>query len=139
MNKTIIREATLDDAEVILEWRNDETTRQKSFSKEKIELDSHIKWFIRKLSEESCSLFMLMDEDEVVGHIRIDRVDDIGKISYIIAPQKRSKGYGKMIINRCESVVPNGINVLMGMVNDENEPSRKCFISMVTPSFQGEV
>lgn len=137
MSKTIIRRATLDDAEVILEWRNDETTRMNSFSKEKIELDSHIKWFKRKLSEESCALFMLMDEDEAVGHIRIDRVNDIGEISYMIAPQKRGKGYGKMIINRCEGVIPEEINVLMGMVNNENEPSRKCFISNGYAEFSG--
>ena len=88
-----LRPADREDAQIILEWRNDKQTRENSFSKDVIDSDTHLKWFEAKLADADCFLYILMDEDERVGHIRIDRVNDIVEVSYMIEIFKTSFNY----------------------------------------------
>lgn len=132
-----LREATIDDANIILEWRNDPVTREHSFSKDIIDLETHLKWFERKLSDENCFMYILMDGTEKVGQVRIDKVNDIGEISYMIAPNKRKMGYGKKMLELSENVVSGNIKVLTGLVETKNEPSKKCFQSNNYTEFIG--
>lgn len=132
-----LREADINDAEIILEWRNDKFTRQHSFSKDTIDLETHLKWFHSKLSDENCFMYILIDNTERVGHLRIDKINDIGKISYMIAPDKRKMGYGKQIIKLVEKAANSKINVLAGLVENFNEASRKCFIANDYAEFIG--
>ena len=123
-----LRPAVMDDAEIVLEWRNDETTRNNSFSKDVISLDVHKKWYKNKLDDNACLMFIMEDENKKVGQLRIDRVDDIGNISCMIAPSSRGLGYGKQMVSMCEAVLPKDIHVLMCFVEEHNIPSKKCFI-----------
>lgn len=123
-----LRKANIDDAKIILEWRNDPLTRENSFTKDPVDPETHIKWFNDKLSDENCSLFIMMDDTEQVGQLRIDKVDNIGKISYMIAPDKRNMGYGKQLIKLAEGVIGSNTKVLVGLVESFNEASKKCFI-----------
>lgn len=134
---TYLRKATLADAEMILEWRNDAVTREHSFSKEEISLESHIKWMQRKLADENCAMYILMDEEACVGQLRIDKVDNVGEISYMIAPNKRKMGYGKRIIALAEEIDGDDIKALMGLVEKVNEPSKKCFQASGYAEFVG--
>ena len=133
-----LRKATLDDAKIILEWRNDPLTRENSFSKDLIDPETHIKWFNSKLSDENCFMFILVDGTERVGQLRIDKVNDIGEISYMIAPNKRKMGYGKQIIKLAEGAVSSDIKVLAGLVESSNEASKKCFIGNDYSEFTSE-
>ena len=132
-----LRKANIDDANIILEWRNDPLTRENSFSKEPIDPETHIKWFNSKLSDENCFMFILVDGTERVGQLRIDKVNDIGEISYMIAPNKRKMGYGKQIIKLAEGAVNSNIKVLVGLVESFNEASKKCFIVNNYSEFTG--
>lgn len=122
-----LRDADINDAEIILEWRNDSLTNDNSFSKKLIDYETHIKWYETKLSDKNCYLYILTDGTEKIGHLRIDRVHDVGRISYTIAPGKRKKGYGKKMIELAERVVSGNVKALAGFVKDSNEPSKKCF------------
>ena len=134
-----IRQASMNDAEIVLEWRNDETTRNNSFSKDVIDFETHKKWFRSKLEDESCFMYILEDASVKAGQIRIDKVNDVGEISYTIAPTKRGQGYGKKIISMLEDVIPTEIKVLMGLVEEQNVPSKKCFIANGYAEFFGGV
>ncbi len=122
-----LRKAKNDDAEFVLECRNDPQTRKFSFSESLIDYDSHKAWFNLKLDDPNCFIFILFDGSERVGQIRIDRVNDIGEVSYAIASDMRGNGYGNAILKLCEKVLPSDITVLMGVVKKENIPSIKCF------------
>ncbi len=124
-----LRRATMDDATDLLNWRNDETTRANSFTKDEIDLQSHKKWLSKKLSDPGCFLFILTDGDDKVGNIRVDVTDDAGEISYCIAPGKRGRGYGKKIIALVEKEMPSRIKTLMGFTLKTNSASGKCFLS----------
>lgn len=128
--KMYLRRAALEDAEIILTWRNDALTRKHSFSKQLIPLEEHLKWFKEKLSDESCDIYILMADEERVGQIRIENADGIGKINYGIAPIHRKKGYGKKILALVEEMPAEGereYHSFVGMVERENEASRHCF------------
>lgn len=123
----ILREATMEDAETVLAWRNDKQTRDNSFTKDEIDLKSHLEWYRRKLNDDNCFLYILMAGEERVGQVRIDRINDLGEISYMIAPGKRGLGYGKKIIELCEEVPNGGVKALAGLVEKHNMASIKCF------------
>ncbi len=122
-----LRKANMDDAQDILLWRNDKTTRENSFSKGKISLISHMDWFVRKLDNPDCLMFMMMEGKEKVGHIRVDINGDIGEISYMIAPGSRGKGYGKKILELVEKEISGRVVSLMGLTLKENRASGRCF------------
>ena len=124
-----LRPALMDDAEIVLEWRNDETTRNNSFSKDIISPDVHKKWYQGKLEDKSCLMLIMEDGNKKVGQLRIDRIDDIGSLSCMIAPSSRGQGYGKQMVAMCEAVLPEGINALVGFVEEQNISSKKCFIN----------
>ncbi|MCM1046226.1 MAG: GNAT family N-acetyltransferase [Candidatus Gastranaerophilales bacterium] len=132
-----LRDADINDAEIILEWRNDNFTRQHSFSKDVIDPETHLKWFRSKLADENCFMYMLMDDTECVGYLRIDQIRDIGEISYMIAPDKRKMGYGKQIIQLVEKLVNSKMNALVGLVEKSNEASKKCFTANDYAEFIG--
>ena len=134
-----LRKANINDAYIILEWRNDPRTRQNSFSKEIIDMETHLKWFNAKLTDENCFIYILMDGEERVGQIRIDKANDVGEISYMIAPDKRNRGYGKTMLKLVDTVIDKRIHALTGLVEVANEPSRKCFIANGYSEFIGGV
>jgi spore coat polysaccharide biosynthesis protein SpsF len=123
-----LKKASMEDAEIVLAWRNDEQTRANSFLQEIIDLESHLEWYRRKLADENCYLYLLMDGDDRVGQVRIDVVDRIGEISYMIAPEKRGKGYGKSILALSETVENGNAKSYIGFVKKENEASKQCFL-----------
>ncbi|WP_158589495.1 GNAT family N-acetyltransferase [Butyrivibrio sp. CB08] len=128
-NRIFLRRATMEDAEDLLRWRNDETTRANSFTKDVIDLDSHKKWLSKKLSQSDCHLFVMMDGDEKVGNIRVDVEGDVGEISYMIAPKKRGRGYGKKIIALVEKEMPAEVKTLIGLTLKDNKVSGRCFLA----------
>ncbi|WP_026661761.1 GNAT family N-acetyltransferase [Butyrivibrio proteoclasticus] len=130
----LLRRATMDDALDVLSWRNDETTRMNSFKKDVISKESHLKWFKKKIDDENCLMYILEDKNVKAGSARVDIADDVGEISYMIAPGERGKGLGKSIIELLETmpeIVGNDnrkqIRCLVGFVNKDNIASAKCF------------
>ncbi len=134
-----LRRATIEDAEDVLRWRNDPTTRENSFTKDEIDLESHLKWFEKKLGQENCFMYILMENDNKAGNIRVDVEDGQGEISYMIAPDFRGKGYGKKIIGLVEETLAEAassgdenakqIRILKGLTLKENVASGKCFVA----------
>ncbi|SFC17087.1 GNAT family N-acetyltransferase [Butyrivibrio sp. YAB3001] len=125
-----LRNAVIDDAEFILEIRNDESTRRNSFSKEEISFENHIKWYKKKLSDPDCFLYILEDGEKRIGNIRVDMNGDkgkVGEISYMIAPAFRGQGYGSVILGLLEQQMKEKVKVLIGFVLSENKASMKCF------------
>lgn len=122
---------------MILDWRNDPVTRMASFSKTEIDLQTHINWFRTRLESPDCFLFILMDDSVCVGQLRIDMVQNIGEISYMIAPDKRGAGYGTRMIELAENISLPNLKVLTGLVEKSNLPSRKCFLKNGYAEFVG--
>ena len=129
-----LRNATIEDARDVFNWRNDPTTRENSFNKDEIDLESHMLWFGKRLGREDTLMYILTDGTEKVGNIRIDIGGRTGEISYMIAPDARGKGYGKKMLALLEKTLSESeagkrINKLTGSVLKNNKASCRCFLS----------
>ena len=124
-----LRKATIEDARDVLAWRNDPVTRENSFTKGEIDLETHMKWFQDRLLRDDCLMLMLMEEDLKLGTVRIDVANHIGEISYMVSPVFRGSGYGKKILEFLEKKLPIGVTTLVGFTTNENIASGKCFLA----------
>ena len=125
-----LREATMQDMDLIYEWANDPAVRINSFNSEPIQYDTHVKWFKRIMSDESVLQYILMDDDKNVGQIRLNIDGAEAEIGYSIASDYRGKGYGHLILQLVAKEVKKKypeIKILVAKVKPENIASNKLF------------
>jgi RimJ/RimL family protein N-acetyltransferase len=104
-----LRPATIHDAQLLYDWRNDEETKAQSFNGGYIGWESHLTWFNIRLDDPNCLLYVGEEEGEPIGYIR---ADDWGEgsveLSYVIAPKHRGHRHGKrMVIAFVEKHLPH--------------------------------
>ena len=97
-----LREAAEEDMMLYFDWANDPVVRQNSFQTAPIDLATHEAWFRRKVTEETCLLYVLTDGTMDYGQVR-GQVDD-GKIEigYSIAKEHRGKGLARIMLKLFE-------------------------------------
>ncbi len=103
MKDYYLRKAGMEDADLLLQWRNDEDTRRNSFSSEIIERKCHMDWLQKKMQSKDCKIFIFMKKDIPIGQIRLDWHGESWSISYSISASYRGQGFGKMIIELMEN------------------------------------
>lgn len=92
--KIKLRRATIDDAEILLEWRNDPETRKVSMNMDIVKWDEHITWLTGVLANPDRELYIAELNGVPVGTIR----NDSGELSWTVAPEHRQKGIGKRMV-----------------------------------------
>ena len=124
-----LREATTEDRDLLYEWANDPETRRASFHTEKIAYEEHCRWFDKILNDESELQYILMNQDEPVGQVRLTLEGEDAVVSYSIAPDKRGLGYGKEIIRLTQDLARehSDIHRLVAQVKPSNLASVSCF------------
>jgi len=124
-----LRRATIDDADTLLAWRNDDDTRQASFSQDVVSRDDHLAWLAERLApmhEES--IWMIDDNGSAVGSGRICVMnDDFAQISITIALAFRNKGYGRQAIRLLAQKVQHMKRTPIAFVRPDNARSVKVF------------
>jgi RimJ/RimL family protein N-acetyltransferase len=88
------RPATVSDARRLFEWRNDHLTREMSRSTELVGWDEHFQWLKDRLARNKPDLYIAQIGDGPIGSFRIDG----DRISYVIAPDCRGRGYAIMLL-----------------------------------------
>jgi RimJ/RimL family protein N-acetyltransferase len=99
-NQIKINKATINDMLDIFELANDEVVRRNSFNQEKISIDDHKEWFIKKINDPNC-LFLIFrnDEGQFIGSVRFDLDKNYLPNNYIISIQISKNFRGKNIAN----------------------------------------
>ncbi len=132
MKGIYLREATLEDIDLIFRWANDPIVRKNSFNSNPILYDNHVAWYHRMMEDDSVLQFVLMEDDEPVGQIRLTVEKDEAEIGYSIALNHRGKGYGHRILQLTEEEMKKHhpeIKRLIAKVKPENEASNRLFQS----------
>ena len=94
-----LRKATFNDWKILLDWRNDPTTRKNSFETGEVSEQTHKLWFNDSLLNPNRSIYILEDNFTSVGSIRSDlHWNNQSVLSWSIAPDQRGKGYGTKIL-----------------------------------------
>ena len=105
-NKKIrIRKAILEDCEDIFRWKNDIKTRESSFDSTIISYEEHLKWYKQALTNDEIKFFIgEIPGGPNIGVIRFDRIDSmIYRVNVNVAPTRRCKGFGKLLITEASS------------------------------------
>lgn len=104
--RLIMRPVSMDDAQLLFEWANDEGTRKNSFNPESIRWDSHVEWLQNKLIDRGARLFMLELDGEACGHIRyqLEKSSD-ALLSFVVAPRFRGMGIGDVLVTQSRSAI----------------------------------
>jgi RimJ/RimL family protein N-acetyltransferase len=93
------RLATLEDANLLLEWRNHPETRRASLQSEVVSLQEHQEWLSQALSSSSRKIYIYSNGEVPVGTVRIDRArDGSWELSWTTAPEVRGLGWGKHMV-----------------------------------------
>lgn len=125
-----IRKVISEDCDLLFTWANDDEVRKNSFNEEKILYSDHVKWFNSKLKQENFYMFICLENDNKIGQIRIDIVNDRATISYSIAREFRGKNYAVNMLKLLEQEIIKeqlAVTGLVAYVKYTNVPSLKVF------------
>ena len=86
------------DAELLLRWRNDPTTREASLSVAKVSASEHASWLQRSLLTLEREVFIAMVDGKNVGTIRRDMHNGICELSWTIAPEARGRSLATRMV-----------------------------------------
>ncbi|WP_232213524.1 GNAT family N-acetyltransferase [Selenomonas sp. F0473] len=125
-----LREATMEDAALLFEWRNDGTSRE--IRSKRIDASTHLLWLEETLRDPGVKFFILMRGATPIGRIRINRRDEGLVISCSIAADYRRRGYGARMLALLEDRVRahRERRVLVAYVQKDNEASRRTFAKL---------
>jgi RimJ/RimL family protein N-acetyltransferase len=125
-----LRQADIDDKDLLYKWANDKEVRKNAFNSEPIPYENHVKWFNMVMKDDSILQFVLCDENEPIGQIRLNIEGEKAYIDYSISHDKRGLGLGKIIIKLLIKELSHKhstIKTLIGQVKYENPVSAKVF------------
>ena len=95
-----LRGVIVSDWDFLLEWRNDNITRQNSFNSEVISTNAHKEYINNILINSDRNLYILDYNEIPVGTLREDRIEkDIFELSYTISPMYRGKKIGQIMMS----------------------------------------
>lgn len=96
-----LRRASIKDLGFLFKLRNEEAVRSASFNSDPIDLETHRKWFEKKLAGNDCILLIAEMDSRPVAQVRFDRLDNgDAEINIAVMEKFRGKGYGTDIIHK---------------------------------------
>lgn len=130
-NRIILRRAAPADALDFLRIANDPGVRANAFNQDPIPLESHLRWFGRKLESADSAIWVIELAGVVAAHVRYDRMEDgeTAEIGYAVASAFRGMGLGTRILEltwrmACQVL---GVSAVRGVVIQGNTASVRAF------------
>ena len=127
------RTATVSDATVLLNWRNDLSARALSRNSAIIPHSEHLQWLSDRLKRIQLEPFFLFEANrKAIGMCRLDIVSkfpDKYEISILVNPDEHGKGIGTRILRMtCESFFTiHPTKTIVAVVHINNLTSQKLF------------
>ena len=126
-----LRAADSTDLDLLFQWVNEPLVRKNSFSTRLVSYEEHKEWYKKVLCDTNCRQYIYMDDDCPLGQVRIVCKEDVVEINYSICAQKRSKGYGKKLLELISKQAwgdfPQAKKII-GRVKCGNTASQKAFL-----------
>jgi RimJ/RimL family protein N-acetyltransferase len=108
-NRLLLRLANLDDAGVLLEWRNNSSTREASHNTASINEYEHIQWLRKILANVNRKLYVAEIDGTPVGTVRVDSDALESELSWTVSPAMRGSGVGKEMVSMLVGCMPEAI------------------------------
>jgi dTDP-4-amino-4,6-dideoxygalactose transaminase/RimJ/RimL family protein N-acetyltransferase len=125
-----LRPASIDDAQLLLDWANDPAVRAASFDSSPIPLDTHLRWLAGKLAGGETAFFICESDARPVGYARVERRDEhTGELAVSVDQTCRGRGYGKALIALAAAAGSSelGVDRVTARVKRENVASLRAF------------
>ncbi|EKD80051.1 MAG: GCN5-like protein N-acetyltransferase [uncultured bacterium] len=105
----ILRPAAISDMWDIYELANSQDVRLVSFSHDPISRDVHKKWYLDKLNDKKCHIFIITNiSHQFIGSVRFDLTSsNLYTVSILITKQFRGIGLGPKVIQECSRNILN--------------------------------
>jgi len=131
-NNLTLRRTTLNDAMNLFKLSNDNKVRENSFTSEKIEWETHLKWLTEKLADNNVMLFVISDNlDGFYGQVRFDIEDEINEAVIGISLEKSTRGLGlaPFVLNKAveKFLETKNVKLIRAYIKEENTSSIKSF------------
>ena len=92
------RPATMEDAAMLLLWRNDPLTRANSHNTDEVSWEDHLRWLQATIASPNRRLHVAELDGRPVGTVRADREGESFELSWTVAPEVRRNGIGKAMV-----------------------------------------
>lgn len=126
VEKFIIRPAEPRDIKNVFDLSNDDTVRAMSIHTEKIEWDTHVKWFEGALKNPDLKFYVAESADgDFIGQIRFARDNAEWVVSISLVKKYRGKGIAKSILRK--SIEVSNLNNIAAYIYDTNHASLNMF------------
>lgn len=125
-----IRHASVDDAEMLFEWRNDIRTRKYSRNPALLSKSGHMNWFSRTLASKRSKLLIAMCGDDPVGCVRFDIDGEQAEVSIYLDPERHGRGWGGLVLSQAMAWLYSAhptVTLFSADVLAENSASAKLF------------
>lgn len=132
----MIRKVSKSDFELLFAWRNDEEVVKNSRYQKMVSREEYEKWFDERLVDEKIHMFILEEDGEQVGQIKIEPNEKELLITYSVGKEHRGKGSGKKAVGNLEEFIRNNRDMfkdydeLVAYISAENQPSIAVFKSL---------
>lgn len=129
------REATVDDASVLFDWRNDPSVRSVSRTGDELRWGPHFEWVQQTVTRQDRTLLVIEQGNRPVGTVRFDRLggepDRFWEVSITVSPAMRGKGMAGAILAEGEHYFRRSVpdTVLVAEMLETNQASYRLFRS----------
>lgn len=125
----LFRPAIMDDALMVLDWRNHPRARAYSRNKDIILKAEHLKWWMSAIHDPDRTLLIASDEYVSIGVLRLDYDREIREIevSLYINPELYYRGYGTRILKEMATLNLPDYKIVASILPD-NVCSQKAFL-----------
>lgn len=90
-----VRSATAEDAQLLLDWANEPTTRAAGFHRDAIDPGSHRRWLTARLASPTSRLYIGLAEERPIGQVRLEGgPDGRVEVGISVATEARGRGVG---------------------------------------------
>lgn len=110
-----LRVATIQDADLLLDWRNDSETRRASHNTKIVTKEQHESWLKRALNDPTRKLLIAEEDGIPVGTVRAELTAGIYELSWTLSPDARGHGLAKRMVAE-----------LAGQISDPIRAEVKC-------------
>jgi RimJ/RimL family protein N-acetyltransferase len=132
-SRLALREAGMDDAMLLHEWRNNPSTRQFFLEPSAVTVEGHLAWMERALAASDRVLLLAELDARPIGCVRFDIAGRDAEISIYMDPGLVGRGLGTMVIESAVRYARTDLGPevlrLLARVKPENTKSLRAFRS----------
>jgi len=126
-----VRLAKPDDCVEFFNWANDTVVREQSLSTLTIQWRDHKKWFSKKISSNTCEIYVMEASGLPVGQVRFERSAAVAEINYSLDTVVRNRHWASVMLEMAmKRYLERGAVSLKAIAEFENHKSRSIFFKL---------